>query len=147
MKIAITITVFAILAGLIPSVFAQEYNGKLTLDVYGAIPSQDYITCGGVLEELHIGCTEDKGSTYVDYVLEFYFIPNNNNKLYGCVIDQTTGKSWCNSAQTSDSEYTMNIDVSKPSEIPLPIKISDIQIEGETTTETVTWTNPETGLV
>jgi hypothetical protein len=146
MKIAITITVFAILAGLIPSVFAQEYNGKLTLDVYGAIPSQDYITCGGVLEELHIGCTEDKGSTYVDNVLEFILFQTITTNS-GCVIDQTTGKSWCNSAQTSDSEYTMNIDVSKPSEIPLPIKISDIQIEGETTTETVTWTNPETGLV
>lgn len=142
----------------------QEYDGALKIGVIGATPSHNYVLCGGEIHELHIGCMKFKGTEFVDgYYGEFYYVPHENVKLYGCVIDQTSHKHNCDVVFTESTVGSMSLDVGKESKIPTPVSESSIQlVEVETEEESgvsdedsdssdnddqTQYTDPETGLV
>jgi hypothetical protein len=143
-----------IFPNLIPSAFAQEYDGALDITVEGYDETHDYSLCGGELHELNIGCLSDKGSEFVSAAWSFPYNGDKNVKLYGCVIDETADKFYCDSMDASPVTKikSMTLFVGQSSKIPLPSILTESNIqntvtEGDADNGLIPWTDPDTGLV
>jgi hypothetical protein len=120
-----------IFPNLIPSAFAQEYNGALDITVEEYDKTHEYTLCGGELHELNLDCLNFKGSEFETNVGSFPYQGDKNVKLYGCVIDETASLFACDSMDASPITKLkyMTLFINETSKIPLPSVMTESSIQ------------------
>jgi hypothetical protein len=110
-------------------VYAQQMATEFSVSAIEPNPQTNYKVCGGLIvgeTGANFGCRSFSGTALQQYGYQFRYLDIDldaqQTKLYGCIIDDNTNMSFCDSLPlpAAGGSSLLSIDLSKPSKMPLP---------------------------
>lgn len=120
-------------------VYGQQMGTGFTVSAIQPNPATNYKVCGGFMGETdaNFGCQSLSGADLQRFGYQFRFLDHDldpqQTKLYGCIIDDTTNMSFCDSLPlpAPGGSSLLSIDLTKPSKMPLPAHFGQGQSDGD----------------